>query len=78
LPFVFAAWIANKPIPQEFVDGFNASLKFGLDHRPELLKQLPKRTDFDLEDYLMYKLDFNMTIEKNNALSLFLNYIKAL
>lgn len=78
LPFMFAAWISNKPIPREFVDQFNVSLKFGLDHRPELLKELPKRDDFDLDDYLMHKLDFNLTEDKKKALYLFLDYIKAL
>lgn len=78
LPFVFAAWIANKPVSQEFVDQFNISLKYGLEHRPELLKELPKREDFDLEDYLMHKLDFNLTEDKKKALHLFLNYIKQL
>jgi chorismate dehydratase len=78
LPFVFAAWIANKPIPLEFVNEFNVSLKFGLEHRAELLKTLPQRKDFDLEDYLMHKLDFNLTEDKKKALYLFLDYIKAL
>ena len=78
LPFMFAAWISNKPIPQEFVDQFNISLKYGLDHRPELLKELPKRDDFDLDDYLMHKLDFTLTEDKKEALYLFLDYIKAL
>ncbi len=78
LPFMFAAWISNKPIPREFVDQFNISLKYGLDHRPELLKELPKRDDIDLEDYLMHKLDFSLTDDKKKALHLFLDYIKAL
>jgi chorismate dehydratase len=78
LPFVFAAWIANKLIPPEFVNEFNASLKFGLDHRPELLRSLPQRTDFDLEDYLMHKLDFDLTEDKKKALQLFLDYINSL
>ena len=78
LPFVFAAWIANKPIPQEFIAEFNDSLKFGLSHRAELLKELPVRADFDLEDYLMNKLDFDLTDDKRKALYLFLYYIKAL
>ena len=78
LPFVFAAWIANKPVSQEFVDEFNTSLEYGLGHRPELLKELPSRADFDLEDYLMHKLDFNLNEDKKKALHLFLDYIKAL
>jgi chorismate dehydratase len=78
LPFVFAAWIANKTIPADFMAEFNKSLKYGLDHRPELIKQLPQRTDFDVEDYLMHKLDFSLTEDKKKALYLFLDYIKAL
>ncbi|TSJ39180.1 menaquinone biosynthesis protein [Mucilaginibacter corticis] len=78
LPFVFAAWIANKPIPADFAAEFDQSLKFGLDHRAELLKELPKRPDFDMEDYLMHKLDFDLTEDKRKALHLFLDYIKAL
>jgi len=78
LPFVFAAWIANKSIPQEFITEFNKALKNGLDHRTELLKELPKRPDFDLEDYLMHKLDFELTEDKKKALHLFLEYVKGL
>lgn len=78
LPFVFAAWIANKPVPKDFTDEFNQSMKFGLDHRAELLKQLPSRPDFDLEDYLMHKLDFDLTEDKKKALYLFLDYVRAL
>jgi chorismate dehydratase len=78
LPFVFAAWIANKPIPANFIQEFDKALKFGLGHRKELLKELPQRSDFDLEDYLMHRLDFNLTEDKKKALYLFLDYIKAL
>ncbi len=78
LPFVFAAWIANKPIPHEFMEEFNQSLKFGLDHRAELLRELPVRTDFDFEDYLMHKLDFDFNPDKLEAFHLFLNYVKSL
>lgn len=78
LPFTFAAWIANKPIPQEFIEEFNAALKFGLDNRAEVIKALPARSDFDLDDYLMHKLDFDLTEDKRKALYLFLDYVKAL
>ncbi|RWY54326.1 menaquinone biosynthetic enzyme MqnA/MqnD family protein [Mucilaginibacter gilvus] len=78
LPFVFAAWIANKPIPADFITAFNNALRLGLAHRKELLNELPKRADFDLEDYLMHKLDFDLTEDKKKALYLFLDYIKAL
>jgi len=78
LPFVFAAWIANKSIPRDFITEFNTSLKYGLDHRANLFAELPTRNDFDLHDYLLNKIDFALTEEKKQALFLFLDYIKAL
>jgi len=78
LPFVYAAWVANKTIPQSFIDEFNKALAFGLGHRAELLKGLPARDDFDLNDYLFHKLDFDLTEKKREALDLFLSYIARL
>lgn len=75
LPFVYAAWVANKVIPADFVTEFNAALKMGLAERPQLLKTLPVNPLFDVEDYLMHKLDFELTDKKREALSLFLSYI---
>lgn len=78
LPFVYAAWIANKEISQDFITEFNAALKLGLDSRAELIKSLPQHADFDVEDYLMHKLDFELTDKKREALALFLSYIAQL
>ncbi|OCX53211.1 radical SAM protein [Mucilaginibacter sp. PPCGB 2223] len=78
LPFMFAGWIANKPIDADFITEFNKALKLGLDSRSELFKELPQVDNFDVEDYLMHKIDFDVTDEKKQAMTLFLNYIKAL
>jgi chorismate dehydratase len=78
LPFCFAAWIANKPVSKEFAAEFNQALKFGLDHRPELFKELPKIENFDVEHYLMHNIDFDLTEKKKEALYLFLDYVKEL
>ena len=78
LPFTFAAWIANKPISPEFIQEFNESLQYGLDHRSELFSEMTMRDDFDLKDYLMNKIDYPLTHQKKEALYLFLDYIKAL
>ncbi|MFS6589029.1 MqnA/MqnD/SBP family protein, partial [Staphylococcus aureus] len=78
LPFMFAGWIANKPIPQGFIDRFNQALKYGLDHRAELFEELPMRDDFDIQDYLMHKIDFPLTDAKKQAFHLFLDYIRNL
>ncbi|RYE36070.1 MAG: radical SAM protein [Sphingobacteriaceae bacterium] len=78
LPFVFAAWIANKPIDSDFIINFNQALQTGLNCREEVLKTLPVYPDFDLRDYLFNKLQFDFTEDKKQALYLFLDYIKKL
>lgn len=78
LPFVYAAWVANKPVPQAFINDFNEALAFGLSQRKLLLQELPKLANFDLEDYLLHKLDFELTDKKREALDLFLTYITKL
>lgn len=78
LPFMYAAWVANKEISQQFKNEFNAALKFGLEHRKEVLKDLPQTNNFDLKDYLYHKLQFEVTDDRKKALNMFLGYIKAL
>ena len=78
LPFIYAAWVANTEIPKAFIDEFNLALKFGLEHRAEVLKSLPHTPNFDLEDYLHHKLQFEVTEDSKKAMSLFLSYIDKL
>ncbi len=78
LPFTFAAWIANKPIPQSFIDTLNQSLQYGLDHRENLFTEMEMREDFDIKDYLLHKIDYPLTDQKREALFLFLDYIRRL
>ena len=78
LPFVYAAWVANKEISTLFIEEFDAALKLGLAYRDEVLKELAPIDNFDLKDYLFDKLDFELTEGKRKALDLFLDYIKKL
>ena len=78
LPFVYAAWVANRSIPQSFINDFDEALSFGLSKRKDLLQELPAPANFDLDDYLMHKLDFELTEKKREALNLFLSYITKL
>lgn len=78
LPFAFAVWASNKPIPAEFVNELNQALKLGLDNRDKVLEQLPQYGSFDLHDYLYHKLDFNLTAEKRSAISKYLQLVRDL
>ncbi len=78
LPFVFAAWVANKPISDDFLIEFNQAIKYGLDERLTIFENLPMRKDFDLVDYLMHKIDYDLSENKLKALKLFETYSKSL
>ncbi len=75
LPFVFAAWVSVRPLKEEFITRFNAALKTGLDHLPELMKILPTIPGFDLEDYYRNNISYDLDEKKWTALQLFLSYI---
>jgi chorismate dehydratase len=78
LPFVYAAWVANRTLPDSFKTAFDEALKFGVENRKALLATLTPYPNFDVEDYLMNKLDFELTAEKREALLKFLDYISRL
>jgi chorismate dehydratase len=78
LPFVFAVWASNKSIPLTFTEEFNAALKYGLDHRAEVIKAIPPQHNFDFDDYLMNKLDYDLDNRKRQALRKFHDLIRAL
>ncbi|HYK77074.1 MAG TPA: menaquinone biosynthesis protein [Daejeonella sp.] len=78
LPFAFAVWASNKPIPEDFIAELNAALKLGLDSRPEVIQSLPPHPGIDLEEYLMHNLDFDLDAKKRQAIHQFHQFIKAL
>ena len=75
LPFVFAAWVANKKIEHQFINHFNEALKLGLNSKEDVLKDIKPFKDFDLKDYLFNKIDYQLTDNKKEALKLFHRYI---
>lgn len=78
LPFVFAVWAANKVIDPVFRDEFNKALAYGVAHRRDLLKELPPVKGFDMEEYLMNQLSFELDEPKKNGLELFLQHVSEL
>ena len=78
LPFVFAAWVANRELDADFINRFNVALKIGLDHIPQLVYLLPtqsKEFDFDLTEYFTHHISYNFDAAKKIALQRFLTEI---
>ena len=76
LPFVFACWVSNKSLPEDFIDAFSDALNQGVALIPELSKQLQPDYPFDVKGYLTENIDFRLDKEKEKALKLFLEQIK--
>lgn len=76
LPFVFACWVSNKPLPIDFIDRFNLAMQTGLDHIPQLIQLLPTpSTDFDLSMYFNQHISYPFDRPKKKALARFLKYL---
>jgi len=77
LPFVFAAWVATKPLPEDFIQRFNEALKEGMDHLPELQLLLSSpHPDFSLTEYFTHNIDYDFDEGKQTALERFLAFIE--
>ena len=74
LPFVFAAWISNKPLTKDFIDRFNRANATGLKHVDEIVSA--QQFDlFDLNKYYKLHLSYKLDERKRRGMSLFLQYI---
>jgi chorismate dehydratase len=73
LPFVFAAWVANKPIPSAFMEAFDAANEYGLKHLDEVIALIPATEQvYDLHKYYTENISYELTPEKRKGLEKFL------
>jgi chorismate dehydratase len=75
LPFVFAAWIANKPIDSEFLNAFNQANAYGLGMIDEIVKANPYE-HYDLHTYYTKNISYELTADKKKGLNLFLELLQ--
>ena len=74
LPFVFAAWISNKPLDATFINRFNDANDFSLQHIDEIVATNSYPV-FDLKKYYVDYISYNLTASKKAGLKLFLEKI---
>lgn len=76
LPFVFAAWVSRKQLPESFVSAFNAAMKNGIEAIPKLKLLLPSpHPNFDLATYFTKHISYDLNADKRQALNRFLDYL---
>jgi chorismate dehydratase len=72
LPFVFAAWISNKQLPDDFVAAFNEANEWGLQNIDAVVAENPFPF-FDLKKYYTENVSYRLDAAKRKALQLFLD-----
>ena len=78
LPFVFAAWVANQPIPAAFMAAFDTANGYGLAHLDEVIALIPAQEQvYDLHKYYTENISYVYDEEKKQGLAAFLNFIKS-
>ena len=73
LPFVFAAWVSNKKLPEDFNSAFNMATSQGLSHLKEIAEKL-SFPEYDMYHYYTENIDYKLDEKKKEALVLFLDY----
>lgn len=77
LPFVFAAWVANKALPEDFIDAFNRANGYGIKHIDEVVAENPYDV-YDLKKYYTENISYQLDEAKRKGLVLFLDKLKQL
>jgi chorismate dehydratase len=75
LPFVFAAWVSNKPMSQLFITAFNNANQYGLQHLQEVVAANPYPA-FDLYTYYTQYIQYKLDDAKLQGMQLFLDWCK--
>jgi chorismate dehydratase len=74
LPFVFAAWISNKPMDPAFIREFDEANRQGVLHIDEVVAANPYPV-FSLQDYFTKHLSYTLDGPKRKGLERFLQYL---
>lgn len=81
LPFVFAAWVSTEKLDENFINEFNAVLKYGVDFCNAAINESYQTLSISKEkaiEYLIQRIQYKFDADKRKAIELFLSYIKQL
>lgn len=75
--FVFAVWIARKPLPNGFEKSFQAALAWGVDHREQSIAMAENIhiAEDELVSYLNHDISYPLDESKKKGMEKFLKYI---
>ncbi len=74
LPFVFAAWVANKEIDASFIEEFNEANAMGLQHLDTIIANNPFPL-YDLKTYYTENISYHLDDDMQKGLTMFLKLL---
>ena len=75
-PFVFATWVANKPIDEVFIANFNEANGIGLKNIDSVVEQLShKNNSYDLHTYFTKNISYTLDAAKKEGMAQFLSLL---
>lgn len=75
LPFVFAAWIANKKLPDDFIEEFNEANGVGLENIDAVIEENESGV-YDLRKYYRENISYMLDKKKVRGMNKFLELLK--
>ena len=75
LPFVFACWVSNKKLPEDFISEFENALELGLSQRKTAVEQLADSDHKNLVRYVESVISYSLDEKKRQAMKLFLDWL---
>ena len=76
LPFVFAVWVSNKSLPDDFIKIFNMALAYGIHNIKQVVKENSTfLSNHNLYNYLTNRISYDLDEKKKDAMNLFLSKI---
>ncbi len=77
LPFVFAAWVSNKKIEENFIKEFEKALEYGVNNIVQAVeKSIPLEKQFLIGSYLTQRISYDLNIEKMGSMKTFMEFME--
>ena len=76
-PFVFAVWLAVKPIKPEFKAALNEALEYGVEHISDVIQTYKKKftKNFDPVEYYNKNISYKLNENKSKGMNTFIKYL---
>jgi chorismate dehydratase len=78
LPFVFAAWVSNKKIDEDFITKLERAMQYGIEHTKDAINEADIADKAMIEIYLTQRINYDLDEGKKQSLHVFLDLIKQL